>query len=52
MKIAIGNDHAGTDYKFAIIDYLQSCNIEVLITAQIQKVVWITPILSIRWQEM
>jgi ribose 5-phosphate isomerase B len=30
MKIAIGNDHAGTDYKFAIIDYLQSCNIEVI----------------------
>src|SRR5690554_7472170 len=30
MKIAIGNDHAGTNYKFAIIDYLQSCNIEVI----------------------
>lgn len=30
MKIAIGNDHAGTDYKFAIIDYLQSRNIEVI----------------------
>ncbi len=24
MKIAIGNDHAGTDYKFAIIDHLES----------------------------
>ncbi|MGA1225843.1 MAG: ribose 5-phosphate isomerase B [Tamlana sp.] len=24
MTISIGNDHAGTDYKFAIVDYLQS----------------------------
>lgn len=24
MNISIGNDHAGTDYKFAIVDYLQS----------------------------
>jgi ribose 5-phosphate isomerase B len=24
MKISIGNDHAGVDYKFAIIKYLQS----------------------------
>lgn len=24
MKIAIGNDHAGTDYKFAIIKHLES----------------------------
>ncbi len=23
MKIAIGNDHAGPDYKFAIIDVLK-----------------------------
>ena len=23
MKIAIGNDHAGTDYKFAIVNFLQ-----------------------------
>lgn len=27
MKIAIGNDHAGPDYKFAILDYLQKENI-------------------------
>ena len=30
MKIAIGNDHAGTDYKFKIVSYLQSKNIEVI----------------------
>ena len=24
MKIAIGNDHAGTQYKFAIVNYLES----------------------------
>ncbi len=30
MKIAIGNDHAGTDYKFAIISYLESEGIEVV----------------------
>ncbi|NAS30932.1 RpiB/LacA/LacB family sugar-phosphate isomerase [Flavobacteriaceae bacterium R38] len=30
MKIAIGNDHAGTEYKFAIIDLLKSLNIEVV----------------------
>ena len=29
MKIAIGNDHAGTDYKFAIKEYLESEGIEV-----------------------
>ena len=29
MKISIGNDHAGTDYKFAIMEYLRSRNIEV-----------------------
>lgn len=29
MNIAIGNDHAGTDYKFAIIEYLESQNIHV-----------------------
>lgn len=29
MKIAIGNDHAGTDYKFAIVEYLESKGIEV-----------------------
>ena len=29
MKIAIGNDHAGPDYKFAILDYLQKENITV-----------------------
>ena len=30
MTIAIGNDHAGTDYKFAIIKYLESQNIQVI----------------------
>ena len=30
MKIAIGNDHAGPDYKFAIVDYLESQNITVI----------------------
>ncbi len=30
MKISIGNDHAGTSYKFAVIDYLKSRNIEVV----------------------
>lgn len=29
MKIAIGNDHAGTEYKFAIIEYLESQNITI-----------------------
>ena len=30
MKIAIGNDHAGPDYKFAIVDYLESQDIIVI----------------------
>ncbi|MFK5974645.1 MAG: RpiB/LacA/LacB family sugar-phosphate isomerase [Flavobacteriaceae bacterium] len=30
MKIAIGNDHAGTEYKLAIIGFLKSLNIEVI----------------------
>ncbi len=30
MKIAIGNDHAGTEYKFGIITYLKSEGIEVI----------------------
>lgn len=29
MKIAIGNDHAGPDYKFAIVNLLESLKIEV-----------------------
>ncbi|MBQ4820033.1 ribose 5-phosphate isomerase B [Aquimarina sp. MMG016] len=29
MKIAIGNDHAGTEYKFATVSYLESEGIEV-----------------------
>ena len=29
MKIAIGNDHAGTQYKLAVITYLESKGIEV-----------------------
>ncbi|HPF96302.1 MAG: RpiB/LacA/LacB family sugar-phosphate isomerase [Mangrovimonas sp.] len=30
MKISIGNDHAGTLYKFAIVDYLQAKGITVI----------------------
>lgn len=30
MKIAIGNDHAGTEYKFAIINLLKERGIEVI----------------------
>ncbi|VXB48623.1 ribose 5-phosphate isomerase B [Maribacter litoralis] len=30
MKIAIGNDHAGTDYKLAIIGLLKSIQVEVI----------------------
>ncbi len=30
MKIAIGNDHAGTEYKFAIIELLKSKGIKVV----------------------
>lgn len=30
MKIAIGNDHAGTSYKFKIIDFLKEKGIEVI----------------------
>lgn len=30
MKIAIGNDHAGPQYKKAIIEYLQKTNFEVI----------------------
>lgn len=30
MKIAIGNDHAGTEYKFEIIKYLESKGYKVL----------------------
>ncbi|MDH7446308.1 ribose 5-phosphate isomerase B [Aquimarina sp. 2201CG14-23] len=30
MKIAIGNDHAGTEYKFEIVKYLKSEGIEVV----------------------
>jgi len=30
MKIAIGNDHAGTEYKLAIIELLKSKGIEVI----------------------
>ena len=29
MKIAIGNDHAGPDYKFAIVKLLESKRIHV-----------------------
>jgi len=30
MKIAIGNDHAGTDYKFSIIKHLEALGHEVV----------------------
>lgn len=30
MKIAIGNDHAGTEYKLAIIGLLKSMDIEII----------------------
>ena len=30
MKIAIGNDHAGTEYKKAILEHLESKGIEVI----------------------
>ena len=30
MTIAIGNDHAGPDYKFAVLEYLESQNIKVI----------------------
>lgn len=30
MKIAIGNDHAGTKYKFHIVDHLENTGIEVI----------------------
>ena len=30
MKISIGNDHAGTDYKFAIVKYLESKGFTVI----------------------
>lgn len=30
MKISLGNDHAGTTYKFAVREYLESQNIEVI----------------------
>ncbi|HSI71176.1 MAG TPA: ribose 5-phosphate isomerase B [Gillisia sp.] len=30
MKIAIGNDHAGTEYKNAVVKYLESKNFEVI----------------------
>lgn len=30
MTIAIGNDHAGPNYKFAVLEYLESQNIKVI----------------------
>lgn len=30
MKIAIGNDHAGTEYKFAVLEILKERGIEVI----------------------
>jgi len=30
MNVSIGNDHAGTDYKFAVLEYLESQGIKVV----------------------
>ena len=30
MKIAIGNDHAGTEYKFAVLEFLKERGIEIV----------------------
>lgn len=30
MKIAIGNDHAGTEYKLAVVGLLKSMNIDII----------------------
>lgn len=30
MKISIGNDHAGTDYKFAVLEYLKGKGITII----------------------
>lgn len=30
MKVAIGNDHAGPEYKFAVLDYLEKEGIKVV----------------------
>ena len=30
MNISIGNDHAGTDYKFRIVEFLKSKHIQVI----------------------
>lgn len=30
MKIAIGNDHAGTEYKFEIVKYLESKGVKIV----------------------
>lgn len=30
MKVAIGNDHAGPEYKYKILEYLESKNIEII----------------------
>ena len=41
MQFSIGNDHAGVEYKEAIVSYLRSKGHELLITVQILRKVWI-----------
>ena len=48
MTIAIGNDHAGPEYKFAIVKLLEQRGIDVLILEQMVLTVWTIQILHTR----